>query len=132
VKTRQGFVSNSSTASFVIAGVLLNSKTNSRLDVLKRLFPEDIPEDEAELEDWEHDSAHSADVWVDTADGDNSLPNGKTFAGVLINRVRSDGDSQNSVCKLSEVETRVEAIRVKLGLSKDKYPTMLISGTECC
>jgi hypothetical protein len=132
MKARNGFVSNSSTASFVIAGVLLDAETNSRLDVLKRLFPEDIPEDEDDLCDWMHDNAHSEDTWVDTADGDNSLPEGMTFAGVLVDRSFSDGGHREVCYRLSEVETKVGEIRTKLGLSEEEYPTMLISGTECC
>lgn len=132
MKFRQGFVSNSSTSSFVVAGVLLDAKTNSCMDVLKKIFPDTIPEGEDAQEDWMYAMGHSKETWVRTSNGDNSLPKGKTFAGVLFAQFSNYGDSNKQLCLLSDLETKVEAIRSKLELSKEEYPTVLISGTRAC
>jgi len=104
MKTRQGFVSNSSTSSFVVIGFYIDDLKAARekLNIDPKL-------EDSELQ------KYGIIYFYDC------IP----MAGVFLAYVSSDDGQTEENVNLSEVATKVEEIRVKLGL---EGPAKLISG----
>ena len=139
MKTRQGFVSNSSTSSFVAIGIFLDAKTNTMLSVLTTLYPDEVPppanpedpEDTDDQDEWIWETA-MREILVKEGGKDNTLPKDTIFVGHTIDTGDDEGTQMEGRWTLTELEDKVNAIRDRLGLPRDSYPTELVTGTDCC
>lgn len=124
MKTRNGFVSNSSTSSFVLVGFLMDEGPDYKATI-RGLFS-DVPEDEDEFWDWLHEEAP---CYVRTG-SDDGIPDGKIFLGRKVAET-SDYEMPEKNLDLLGVVKELEELRVKMGLPED-LPARLLTGTRCC
>ena len=91
MKTRNGFVSNSSSSSFVLIGVALPRKGNSMEELVEKLMTKEELDELVDGGDWDtadEDEKHDAiyeDLPIDILDHEEQgAPRGKTLVGKCI------------------------------------------------
>ena len=139
MKTREGFVSNSSTSSFVVMGFVLDESVMSKDDILLFLGV-DVEAERArcheEDDDWED---RFDEVFWEAMDGsgfeirmggDDGGPKGKVLVGVPVASF-DDAGACDSQSNLADVLVKVDALRKKLALGDD-VPVQVCSGTYAC
>jgi hypothetical protein len=141
MKIRQGFVSNSSSCSFIICGFKLpeeksvetykkiTKKTDEdiRYDMLK----EPYYKDKKEIKDFDIEDYCQESLWEGISGVDIEM--GEGVDGVVIGRhvTRcSDYGIDTAIWDLDELKNEVESIRKKMGF--EDYPIKIYCGTKNC
>lgn len=129
MKTRQGFVSNSSTSSFVIIGYEVDENRFSMSDYATKLYgldPSKLSEDE--LKDEYCDAKHNNDIIVVDCD-DDGAPDGKHIIGFHMCHSNESGLDSDS-CDLVEAIEKLKPVRDKFDLNGETVK--VFTGTRCC
>ena len=141
MKRRTGFVSNSSSSSFVIYGANIPEEELSKVKFLREIvgiegpkIPDDF-EDEYEFNDYFYDKAYdvckNGDFYFGFSEED-----GYEAGCILIGVKIAEGDNdcndigENSV-SVEELDKKFSELKDKLGLTED-VKTKIIVGTRCC
>ena len=124
MKARIGFVSNSSSSSFVLVGYKL--KEEKRLDILKKLFPKfkDLDEDALNEKYWDQEK-------IMILEGpDDGVAKGTIVVGKIISEINSESyEMQERDMDFKELEESVSEIKELLDI---KESPRLITGTRSC
>jgi hypothetical protein len=128
MKIRTGFVSNSSTSSFVIVGFLLPKKEWTHERVFNALYPDQEFDEDSWYETFDNDEEGRA--YQD--DGDGGAPKGKVIVGYKVAEYSSeDCDFTEANVDLAEMTDRCNALGEQLGVPKGQG-VRLFCGTEAC
>jgi hypothetical protein len=140
MKTRNGFVSNSSTTSFSAVGVVFKGLSDlERKQMIARLIQEDgleIPDPASEDENdqdwwgWEYRDVLEMDGYYAAENTDDGLEEGEFFLGVLLARWNDDGN-ETTRTNLRDVIKVLDRMRNKLNLPEVTHPTIVLTGTKC-
>ena len=130
MKTRNGFVSNSSSSSFVIVGIDLpreNYTTPKQLLELAQQLGFDGDEDDAI--DFLYNQPFKNGIIV--SDEDDGAPQGKIIIGCLVSRpdIFGGGGLEPKSVDLNTTVKQVEKVLEKMGIIK---PLKIFSGTRMC
>lgn len=152
MKTRTGFVSNSSTCSFVICGfkisekeydyvnayTMITGKTKEQIiDAIKQ-YDKENGRPEKEITDYDISDFCSECIECDSGslfdDKDITIETGEGVNGVIVGqsicRIGSEGDSlDNEDYDIEETIDRVRKVRDKVGCNA---PIKIFVGTKCC
>jgi hypothetical protein len=112
VKTRNGFVSNSSTSSFVLVGFLVDTSQFTE-DTLKQQL--DIKRGSVNADVRIQDSEY----YGSDEDGYQPIPEGKLLVGLRISDIEYRGTVLTS---LGQTIPRLLAIQTKLGITPEDHP----------
>lgn len=136
-KIRQGFVSNSSSCSFVVAGVMVDEDKLNIHQLVKNLYPEvyqqcsDESNDLEDLEDCLYDyiSMNESNIYF----GDNveqGADEGKLLIGYTIAEIHDEYELDNTKMTLNEINNKCKGLLNKLGL--DDEEVKIITATRMC
>jgi len=117
MKMRAGFVSNSSTSSFVLVGIFLDANQFTTSDLEHRLGNCGWKGKFTIQEESEEDGIF--------------VPSGKIFAGARLLRFHDDGDC-SGLLPFAQVTARLAEVYDKLGLSEQEYPAMMVGAILPC
>ena len=132
MKVRIGFVSNSSSSSFVIFGYDI-SKNKSALKKIKALAKgdEDIEEDDYELESLIEENTKIDDIVYRVGYGaESGLNGGEIVLGILIAEFSDDGgDYSNEKISLTDLQKKLEKIKEQFDICEE---FTIFKGTRAC
>lgn len=133
MKIRNGFVSNSSSCSFIAVGYIVNTDQYDKKTILKKLgcSDEKIAEYENDLYELFYNIAEEQGIEIkyngdDGYDGDK---NNTIFVCHTLARGDECNEFGNDIFSFIELKDKVKPIKEKLNL--DQEPVLLF-GTECC
>lgn len=143
MKVRQGFVSNSSTASFVICGFKIEDTIENKKmigqkvlgltmeHVIQRIERSSSPED---VNDPEQIDAWYDDLFFDAKQqpGDIFVLDGEGVEALIVGKLLAYGDDllSNEEIDIEELREIVQEARAKAGC--EDIPIKLYTGTKCC
>lgn len=133
MKTRNGFVSNSSSSSFIVLGFKINTEDYDKREFLQKYAPkvwaklgEDV--DEMDVEDSFFDFWQQSDLMG--IKGAGAVPADDTYVGVVFADVASDGDSlDDAEYDIADALDTCKKIKKALDLPGDPK---LYTGTRSC
>ncbi|MBR4315812.1 MAG: hypothetical protein IKP65_02415 [Alphaproteobacteria bacterium] len=112
MKIRQGYVSNSSSSSFVVVGYLIDDDSRSKYyETAKKLNPELVNQSK-NMEDYINENGYETSnngLSVITGCGDNGFEKGKTFIGKFI--AKSDDDGNGMEEKIIEIDEIKDSLK---------------------
>ena len=116
MKTRAGFVSNSSTSSFVLVGFYVDAATFTKEGLTKQLDCGHRGKNK-DLEVYESD-------YYGMEDGDDAapVPEGKLLVGIKVTDIEYKG---NDVVSIGETIPKLTALQATLGLTGEDHPLVL-------
>jgi len=131
MKIRSGFVSNSSTSSFVVVGFEVEEERFSNKDYLIKLFEveeSDIPKDNDGIDDLLYDSRNHKNIFLALHDEDGATK-GNHFIGILVDDAE-DGQFGDASYDFDELKEKAEVLKQNLGA--DDAKVVLKVGVRCC
>lgn len=137
MKIRSGFVSNSSSSSFVVKGYLLpkdNFDYNKMIEIMNKFefdYGEDLDEDTIkDIFYWEFtDMLSSEKIYIGTNTEDGCPDNDTLMIGELLAEVDDEGGYFDTMVLDSENSPLLEDLKEKLDINA---PIKIIVGTRCC
>lgn len=137
MKIRSGFVSNSSSSSFVVKGYLLpkdNFDYNKMIEVMDKFefdYGEDLDEDTIkDIFYWEFtDMLSSKNIYIGTNTEDGCPDDNTLMIGELLAEVDDEGGYFDTMVLDLENSPSLEDLKEKLDINA---PIKIIVGTRCC
>ena len=137
MKIRSGFVSNSSSSSFVVKGYLLpkdNFDYNKMIEVMDKFefdYGEDLDEDTIkDIFYWEFtDMLSSKNIYIGTNTEDGCPDDDTLMIGELLAEVDDEGGYFDTMVLDLENSPSLEDLKEKLDIDA---PIKIIVGTRCC
>lgn len=137
MKIRSGFVSNSSSSSFVVKGYLLpkdNFDYNKMIEIMDKFefdYGEDLDEDTIkDIFYWEFtDMLSSKDIYIGTNTEDGCPDDNTLMIGELLAEVDDEGGYFDTMVLDLENSPSLEDLKKKLDINA---PIKIIVGTRCC
>lgn len=137
MKIRNGFVSNSSSSSFVVKGYLLpkdNFDYNKMIEIMNKFefdYGEDLDEDTIkDIFYWEFtDMLSSKNIYIGTNTEDGCPDNNTLMVGELLAEVDDEGGYFDTMVLDLENSPALEDLKEKLDINA---PIKIIVGTRCC
>ena len=137
MKIRSGFVSNSSSSSFVVKGYLLpkdNFDYNKMIEIMNKFefdYGEDLDEDTIkDIFYWEFtDMLSSKNIYIGTNTEDGCPDNNTLMVGELLAEVDDEGGYFDTMVLDLENSPSLEDLKEKLDINA---PIKIIVGTRCC
>jgi hypothetical protein len=131
MKIRSGFVSNSSSSSFVLFGFLLDKEDYNEFDLLKkldkRLTIEIYNEDKYAVRE---EISDKYDITIEDGDSDNGISEEKIFIGIERFKFDENGYVDSTATDFSEIIKDINDIKTILELT-DITP-LVITGSRSC
>ena len=140
MKCRSGFVSNSSSSSFVIYGANIPEQELSKTRFLKEVVGIQNPKVPSDFEDeWEYNDYFYNEAYDFCSKGDSyfgfSEEDGSENGCVLIGVKIAEGDEFNNIgensVSISKLDEDFSKLKNKLGLTEE-IKTKIIVGSRCC
>lgn len=132
MKTRLGFVSNSSSSSFVVLGFTVPKGSVSQEEVALKLGMVT----EEKIKEWKYLEDEVRELFYKRGSpyyceesGDGGAPKGRTLIGITIADVSNEEGLQEKEINFNEILTQAEELRIKLGI---EIPLRLYTGTRAC
>jgi len=138
MKIRNGFVSNSSSSSFVVIGFTVDRDKYTLLDIAKVLNPDDFSEitpelieEDVALKNLLYDFASGSDSFVIRDNEEDGAPSGKILIGVEIACIDDNGEIDTIEVDL---ETDADVSLIKNIMSQLEIETSLkvLTGNRVC
>lgn len=137
MKIRSGFVSNSSSSSFVVKGYLLpkdNFDYNKMIEIMDKFefdYGEDLDEDTIkDIFYWEFtDMLSSKDIYIGTNTEDGCPDDDTLMIGELLAEADDEGGYFDTMVLDLENSPSLEDLKEKLDINA---PIKIIVGTRCC
>lgn len=137
MKIRSGFVSNSSSSSFVVKGYLLpkdNFDYNKMIEIMNKFefdYGEDLDEDTIkDIFYWEFtDMLSSKNIYIGTNTEDGCPDNDTLMIGELLAEVDDEDGYFDTMVLDLENSPSLEDLKEKLNINA---PIKIIVGTRCC
>lgn len=137
MKIRSGFVSNSSSSSFVVKGYLLpkdNFDYNKMIEIMDKFefdYGEDLDEDTIkDIFYWEFtDMLSSKNIYIGTNTEDGCPDDDTLMIGELLAEVDDEGGYFDTMVLDLENSPSLEDLKEKLDINA---PIKIIVGTRCC
>ena len=137
MKIRSGFVSNSSSSSFVVKGYLLpkdNFDYNKMIEIMNKFefdYGEDLDEDTIkDIFYWEFtDMLSSKNIYIGTNTEDGCPDNDTLMIGELLAEVDDEDGYFDTMVLDLEKSPSLEDLKEKLDINA---PIKIIVGTRCC
>lgn len=137
MKIRSGFVSNSSSSSFVVKGYLLpkdNFDYNKMIEIMNKFefdYGEDLDEDTIkDIFYWEFtDMLSSKNIYIGTNTEDGCPDNDTLMIGELLAEVDDEDGYFDTMVLDLENSPSLEDLKEKLDINA---PIKIIVGTRCC
>lgn len=135
MKIRSGFVSNSSSSSFVVIGYRIKDKDGKEFfdKIKKELYPEGIDEDDEDDINWEvrnHIEEEYGIVFVDAWECSFKAKKGESIVGVVLSDISSeDCGGEDMEIKPEDFEKKTKVIRDNFKVNSS--PSLFI-GTRSC
>lgn len=130
MKLRAGFISNSSSSSYVVVGYMIDDDGISAIsNIVRRLFPTEVINSQDEL----FDLLYEQDKYFIGWNSDHGTPSGKILVGHLISDISSEcPEMQNNLIPFAKIEEIIKELHTTLGgLYLDKMPC-IYAGTRSC
>jgi hypothetical protein len=132
MKVRNGFVSNSSTSSFVVLGYKVEYDEEDLKDIITKIDPEALKKIDMDSEDVESDLeelfSELVDYGSDKIDFFRDRDGGELYAGALIACVSSDEGTGSGEFKIDEIMAKCKNAKEIFGFEGEPK---LHTGTIC-
>lgn len=128
MKIRNGYVSNSSSSSFVVVGYLFNDQENKSAKELFKFINPEIKDFDEYIENRSNECSGNG-LYCCIGNEDNGFSTGKTFVGVWHTNVGESGELDEKCEPLEEIVDKVSKVK---HLVPEGEKIKLITASYCC